>query len=166
LKSSREIIFSNSWVELILRWILGVTFIYASFNKIIDPEHFAKIIYCYYLFPDYSINLIAIVLPFFELFSGLSLILGFYPRSAALIINGMLLAFIIAVSINLARGHQFDCGCFSFDDAGYTYSALQVLVRDVMFFILGLQVLFYGRRRKWCIRQTGSLLETISHKDA
>jgi len=162
LKSRREIIFSNTWIELILRWILGITFIYAGCNKIIDPEHFGKIIYGYYLFPDYSINLIAIVLPFFELFSGLSLILGFYPRSAALIINGMLLAFIIAVSINLARGHQFDCGCFSFDDAGYTYSALQVLVRDVIFFILGLQVLFYGRRRKWCIRQTGSLLETIS----
>jgi uncharacterized membrane protein YphA (DoxX/SURF4 family) len=147
-----------------LRWTLGITFIYASCHKIIDPEHFAKIIYGYYLFPDYAINLIALVLPFFELFSGLSLILGFYPRSAALIINGMLLAFIIAVSINLVRGHQFDCGCFSFDDAGYTYSALQLLVRNVIFFTLGMQLLFYGRRRKWCIRQTGSLLKTISPK--
>ncbi|MFC1489202.1 MauE/DoxX family redox-associated membrane protein [Thermodesulfobacteriota bacterium] len=162
MKSSREIIFFNSWIELIFRWVLGVSFIYASCNKIIDPEHFTKIIYGYYLFPGYSINLIAIVLPFFELFSGLFLILGVYPRSAALIINGMLLAFIIAVSINLVRGQQFDCGCFSFDDVGYTYSALQLLVRDVIFFILGTQVLFYGRRRKWCIRQTGGLLKTIS----
>jgi len=130
-----------------------------------DPEHFAKIIYGYYLFPGYAINLIAIVLPFFELFSGLSLIFGIYPRSAALIINGMLLAFIIAISINLARGHQFDCGCFSFDDTGYTYSALQLLVRDVIYFILGMQLLFYGGRRKWCVRQTGSLLKNTYSKN-
>ena len=165
MKSSREIIFFNSWIELIFRWILGVSFIYASWHKIVDPENFAKIIFGYYLFPGYTINLIAIVLPFIELFSGLFLILGVYPRSAALIINGMLLAFIIAISINLARGQQFDCGCFSFDDAGYTYSAVQLLARDIVYFILGIHLFLYGRYRKWCIRQTGSLLKNISPKN-
>ncbi|MBW1840314.1 MAG: DoxX family membrane protein [Deltaproteobacteria bacterium] len=147
-------------MELIARWVLGVIFLYASFHKIIDPEHFAKIVYGYYLFPDVSINLIAIVLPFVEFFSGLALILGIYPRSGALIINGMLLAFITALTINLARGHQFDCGCFSYGDRGYTYSAIQLLVRDIILFVLGLQVLFFDRQRKWCIRQTGSLYGT------
>ena len=102
---------SNNRLELIARWFLGIIFIYASYHKIIAPDHFAKIIYGYYLFPDFFINLIAIILPFLELFSGLALLLGIYPRSAALIINGMLLVFIIALSINLIRGQEFDCGC-------------------------------------------------------
>ena len=145
--------FENSWTELIARWILGITFIYASYHKIISPGDFAKIIYGYDLLPDGLINLIAIILPFVELFSGLALILGIYPLSAALIVNGMLLTFIIALSINLVRGHEFDCGCFSFGETEYTFSAVQLLVRDIMYFFLGLQVLFYDRCRRWCISQ-------------
>lgn len=145
--------FKNSWIELIARWILGITFIYASYHKIISPGDFAKIIYGYDLLPDVLINLIAIILPFVELFSGLALILGIYPVSAVLIVNGMLLTFIIALSINFVRGHEFDCGCFSFGKTGYSSSVLQLLVRDIMYFFLGLQVFFYNRFRRWCIRQ-------------
>ena len=145
-----------------VRWFLGVLFVFACFHKIASPAHFAKIIYGYYLFPDFSINIIAIVLPFLELFAGLALILGIYPRSAAVIINVMLLAFITVLSINLIRGQQFDCGCFSLGEAGYSYTAGQLLLRDVICFILGLQVIFYKGCRRWCFRQTGSIFKNIS----
>jgi putative oxidoreductase len=127
----------------------------------VAPAQFAKVIYGYYLFPDFSINLIAIVLPYLELFSGLALILGIYPRSAALIINALLLAFITALSINLIRGQEFDCGCFSFEEEGHSHSVLQMLVRDIIYLMLGLQVLFYKQSRKWCGRQSGSILKNI-----
>ena len=142
---------SNSWLELAVRWFLGITFVYASYHKIIAPAHFAKIIYGYYLFPDASINLIAIILPFLEFFSGLALLLGIYPRSATLIINGMLLAFIIAISINLIRGLEFDCGCFSFGDKGHISSARQLLVRDIIYFVFGLLLIFFDKQRRWSI---------------
>jgi len=99
-------LFQKAWFELIVRWLLGALFLVACYQKIIEPAHFAKIIYGYYLFPDAAINLIAIILPYVELFSGMALILGIYPRSAALIINAMLLAFIVAISINLIRDHR------------------------------------------------------------
>lgn len=150
-----------SWLELAARWFLGITFIYAGYHKIIAPDHFAKIIYGYYLFPDFSINLIAIILPFLELFSGLALLLGIYPRSAALIINGMLLAFIIALSINLIRGQEFDCGCFSFGEKGYISSAGQLLIRDIIYFVFGLQLLFFAKQRRWSILQSGSISKNI-----
>ena len=153
---------NNSWLELAARWFLGMIFLYASYHKIAAPAQFAKIIYGYYLFPDISINIIAIVLPFLELFSGLALILGIYPRSAALITNGMLLGFIIALSINLIRGQQFDCGCFSFGEGGHTYTVGQLLVRDIVFFVLGLQVLLFGNYRRWCLRQSGNILKNIA----
>jgi uncharacterized membrane protein YphA (DoxX/SURF4 family) len=131
-----------------VRWILGITFIYASFHKIISPADFAKIVYGYDLFPEIFINLIAIVIPFLELVAGFALIVGFYPRSAAIIINALLLAFITMLAINLIRGHEFDCGCFSAGQSGYTSSSEVTLVRDVIYFILGMQiVLFEGRRR-------------------
>lgn len=152
---------NNSWLELSVRWFLGIIFLYASYYKIVSPSHFAKIIYGYYLFPDIFINIIAIVLPFLELFSGLALILGIYPRSAAVIINGMLLGFIIALSINLIRGQQFDCGCFSFGESGHTYTVGQLLVRDIVFFVLGLHVLFFDHYRRWCLRQSGNILKNI-----
>lgn len=143
--------FDNSRIEVAARWILGITFIYASFHKIIAPADFAKILYGYDLFPGVLINLIAIILPFVELFSGLALILGIYPRSTALIVNGMLLGFIIALSINLVRGHEFHCGCFSSDQTGHTSSVELLLVRDIIYFVMGLQVFLYGRRRRACI---------------
>ena len=151
----------NSWSELCLRWFLGMLFIYASIHKIYTPAHFAKIIYGYYLFPDASINIIAIVLPFIELVAGLAMILGIYPRSAATVINGLLLCFIVLISINLIRGQQFDCGCFSVGETGYTYTPGQLLVRDLVLFPLGLQVMFFDSRRKWCVRQTGNLFKNL-----
>ncbi len=153
-------LFQNSWLELIVRWVLGTMFLFACYHKILDPAHFAKIIYGYYLFPEYSINMIAIILPYLELFAGIALILGVYPRSAVLILNIMLFGFIIAISINLIRGHEFDCGCFYFSESGPTFSTVQLLIRDIICFFLGLHVLFFPNHRKLCFRQSGGILSS------
>jgi uncharacterized membrane protein YphA (DoxX/SURF4 family) len=138
----------NSWVELAARWILGLTFIYASYHKILAPSDFAKIVYGYNLFPDAFVNLIAIIVPFLELVAGLSLIFGFYPRAAALIVNGLLIIFVVILSINLIRGHEFDCGCFSLQNSAYSASSESMIIRDFIYLVLGLQVFLYHRPRK------------------
>ena len=152
MSNLRQSIISNSWIELAARWILGFTFIYASFHKIISPADFAKIVYGYGLFPAGLISLIAIIIPFLELVGGLALLLGYYPRSAAVIINGLLLAFIVVLSINLVRGHEFDCGCFSAGQSGYASSPKVTLLRDIIYFILGLQVILFGGIRRMSIK--------------
>ena len=126
-------IFRNSWLELAARWILGLIFIYASYHKILFPADFAKIIYGYDLFPHGLINLIAIFLPFLELTAALALISGIYPRSAVLIVNGLLAAFIILLSVNLIRGHEFDCGCFAAQNSGATSATEITLIRDFIY---------------------------------
>ena len=148
-------IFQSDLLELGSRWILGLTFIYASYNKILFPADFAKIIYGYDLLPHALINLIAIILPFLELVSGLALILGVYPRSAVLIVNFLLLAFIILLSINLIRGHEFDCGCFAINNSESAGTTEVTLVRDFIYLALGLMVLCFRRRRRWCIQPAG-----------
>jgi len=152
LNNNLRNLLNNIWIEMVFRWILGITFIYASYYKIMAPEDFAKIIYGYNLFPEVLINLIAIILPFVELISGLSLLLGIYPRSAAFIINGLLLAFIFILMINIIRGHEFDCGCFSAEKTG---SPEMMVIRDVIYFIMGVQVFLFNGVRKACFIRLG-----------
>ena len=151
LNNSLHNVLSNSWIELAARWFLGATFIYASYSKILAPAVFAKIIYGYDLFPAVLINLFAIILPFVELIAGLALVIGFYPRSASLIINALLLAFIISLSINIIRGHEFDCGCFTINaDSQSTFSG-PLLIRDFFYLALGVYVFFFRYSRRLCL---------------
>lgn len=133
-------IMDNRRLELLVRWILGVTFVYASFHKIIAPAAFARIIYGYGLFPEVTVNVIAIVLPYIELVTGLALLTGLFPRAASLIIMVLLLSFIAAISINLLRGYEFNCGCFNSDNSNSAGSAGLTLVRDFVLLFICIQV--------------------------
>lgn len=126
----------GKWIEFSIRWILGLTFIAASIHKIVWPAEFAKILYGYDLFPQFSINLVAIVLPFVELVTGISLILNIYSKAATTLIGIMLTGFILAISINLARGHEFDCGCFSFGSENPLTGHKFILIRDIFLLVL------------------------------
>ncbi|MCX6356452.1 MAG: DoxX family membrane protein [Candidatus Aureabacteria bacterium] len=125
---------------LILRLFLGGLFIYASVHKLQDPVAFSKIIYNYKILPGFLINMSAIVLPGVELVAGIMLIIGFMSRGAALIITASLLVFICAISYNLARGLEFDCGCFSFSRSTKG-AAVDLLIRDLIFLAMALRML-------------------------
>ena len=142
-------LFSNPWSELFARWVLGLVFLGACFHKIANPAQFAKIIYGYQLVPEIAINLTAIILPFLELYAGAALILGIYPKSAALLVNLMLLGFSVLITINLIRGHEFDCGCFTMSDTQSTSAAMTLLIRDVGCLIVGCFVMTFRGELKW-----------------
>lgn len=145
-----ELLKVNPWLELVFRVLLGAMFIYAGFSKLTEPAAFAKIIYGYQLFPEIIINLTAIILPFVEVFTGLALITGVWPRSSAAILGGLLLMFVVAISINLIRGHEFDCGCFSVDGKTGNRSAEMLLVRDIVWFLIAVSVVRFNGKRKFC----------------
>ena len=128
-------------ILFVIKLTLGITFIYSSYHKIADPAEFAKILYGYAIFPGGSINILAITIPFVELIAGFSLILGMFPKSALLIINGLLLVFILMIGFNLLRGHQFDCGCFVFSSQPHTLSNVYLLIRDFLLLISGIYLL-------------------------
>lgn len=147
LNKMYQILFGNQRLEFAARLILGVTFIYASYHKILAPAEFAKLVYGYDLFPHNTINLIAIIIPFIELMSGIALITGTFPRSVSLIIMGMLIVFIIVISINIIRGHEFDCGCFSLATNQNANSAFYILGRNFILLIMGICIFLYGLDR-------------------
>ena len=97
---------------LIARLILGGVFVYAGFLKMRSPLEFADNIAAYQLLPAGAINLLALGLPFFEIFCGLLVLTGFHIRIGATGISTMLLVFMMAIALALKKGLAIDCGCF------------------------------------------------------
>jgi hypothetical protein len=123
----------------------------AALPKILDPPAFAHMIYNYKLLPGGAINLLALTMPWIELLSGLTLILGVWKREAAVLIGLMLLVFIGAIAVNLARGHAIDCGCFDVREAGKTEAQRLtdmrwVILRDIGMLAMVGQVLIATKR--------------------
>ena len=85
---------SNKYLLIALRIIVGGFFMYASFDKLMNQEEFAKAIYNYKFLPAGLINIFAIVLPYLELITGLLLIAGIYLRGSSMLIVIMLVMFI------------------------------------------------------------------------
>jgi putative oxidoreductase len=102
----------NRYFLFVVRLVLGFLFIFASIEKISQPEEFARSITYYHLLPIALVNLVALLLPWIELLAGLFLLLGILPRGSALLLLLLLGIFIVAIGISLARGLDISCGCF------------------------------------------------------
>jgi uncharacterized membrane protein YphA (DoxX/SURF4 family) len=123
------------YIALMLRLYLGGVFLYASTHKINHAGEFAETIASYQLVPFWAVNAVALLLPWTEFFSGLMLIVGLRTRAAAALIAGMLVVFIVAVSINLFRGAPIDCGCFRALEDPISW---QTVVRDLVWLAMAL----------------------------
>jgi len=121
---------------LVARLVLGGVFIYASLDKIQHPELFAEAVYNYQLSPEVAVNLVALWLPWVELLSGGLLVLGVWVRGSSLILSGLMVVFLASLGINLARGLDIHCGCFT--TQGSDPLTIFTLLRDSLFLLLAL----------------------------
>ena len=111
---------ASSWLTVRVQIALGLFFVVAALPKLVDPPSFAHMIYNYRLVPGALVNLMALVMPWLELLAGLALILGIWTRTSAGLVGALLLVFLVAISLNLARGNAIDCGCFDVAQANKT----------------------------------------------
>jgi len=101
--------------------LCGSFFIWAAVPKIASPFTFAKNIWNYNLVPDIFINSMGLTLPWIEILTGIGIVIGLnfrklrphLLRGSSLIISVLLVIFIIAISTNVIRNHEFECGCTS-----------------------------------------------------
>lgn len=124
-----------------VRIILGVIFIYASYDKISHPKAFAEVVYNYQILPDKLINLTAIFLPWIELMIGLFLIAGFWMPGTVIWSNILLVIYIGALGFNLARGLDINCGCFS--TTNVSSINIEHILWDAVFLTLSIFLSFY-----------------------
>ena len=123
-----------------LRLLLGGIFIWASWDKIRAPAAFAEIIANYQLLPEAAIPVVSVWLPWVEAMCGLCLVTGVGAAGAALLVNLLLVGFIAALSLNLARGIDVNCGCFSLAAAAPGSVPLEI-ARDAVLLAVGIVVL-------------------------
>jgi len=108
---------SSPWLVRLCRIAVGVVFVAAALAKIGDPAAFATQIHHFRLAPASAENAIALFLPWIELLTGLALVLGVRARSGAWLAAGLMVVFTALVASAMARGLNFECGCFGTADA-------------------------------------------------
>ncbi len=135
----------NLWVHRLLAWALGAIFLYAAIPKVLDPRPLLTIIWGYRLLPAGPINLVAMYMPWLELFVALGLVSGILRRGAAFWAFFLLTVFELALLVNAFRGVNVACGCFS-QSAEDVHNAWFLVLRDLPMWLAAAVLLFFAPR--------------------
>jgi uncharacterized membrane protein YphA (DoxX/SURF4 family) len=138
------------------RWILGILFIYTGLVKAINPVDFLKLIRQYELVENYMLlNLVAVIIPWLEVFCGFLLLAGIAVRGTALTLLGMLAPFTVivlkrALAIQSLQSIafcavKFDCGC----GMGEVFICQKLTENSLMIFMLFMLLIGYGKKYCW-----------------
>ncbi len=122
-----------AWLPVAARLVLAIVFIYASIDKIRHPAAFAQALYNYRILPGASINLVALTLPWLELLTGILLAAGIWMPGAVMLSTGLLVVFMAAMGLSIARGLNVACGCFSTN--GSESLTFWTILRDAAFLV-------------------------------
>jgi uncharacterized membrane protein YphA (DoxX/SURF4 family) len=138
----------RAWPRMLLvlgRVVLGAIFIIAAFTKLyfnggwhFGDYHFffGMAINSYNLLPVWAVELLARVLPWFELALGAWLLLGIGLRWSGMIASALLLVFIGAMTNAYIKGLEIMCGCFGNNEKLGPWT----LIRDSSMLVLALAV--------------------------
>ncbi len=99
-------------MQVLLSIGLSIVFLTSAVPKLRHPKGFILAVLEYRILPVRLSWWYARVLPPLELLLALLLLSGTAVRLAASVVSLLLLSFMIAVGINMARGRNLDCHCF------------------------------------------------------
>jgi len=140
--------FSNTYLQITLRVIVGGIFIYSSIGKLFSPEEFAKIIYNYDFLPLFLVNIFAITFSYLQFVTGVLLIFGVFKKGNSAILITLLVVFLIALIQAYARGLDINCGCFSLDTDVSKNDILERIVEDVILLIPAVIIFIFSDKKK------------------
>ncbi len=122
-----------------MRLFLGGLFIFSGVMKLKNPELFAIDIHNYQILTDPCPSLVALTLPWLEVFAGLGLIVRRCYLGGLVILAGSLIAFNLALGSAWIRGLEISCGCFG--DSGETTNYPVAIGRN--FVLFGIAVVLF-----------------------
>ena len=116
-------------IEWVLRVAVAAVFIYAGILKARDTQQFALDVQNYQL-TSWTISiLVAVYLPWLEIFAGLAVLVRRLYSGALVALLGMTLVFLVAIRSAWARDLDISCGCFGKEVVKVSYPNL--IARDV-----------------------------------
>jgi len=138
---------SSIGVSRFMQYILGGVFIFSGLQKISNLNGFLLVVKNYKLLPASAENWIAIILPWIEFIIGSLLLLGIYIRHSALSAFMILILFILVITINIVRGIEFSCGCFSLSlEKSNKITTIGWLLRDFILLLMSGYVYWNGKK--------------------
>ena len=133
----------NPYLILLIRCLLGLVFVYASYDKILDPWKFARDIANYHIVPFGLENSIAIILPWLELLIGAGIILGIFLDGSVVLSGSFLILFIFMIFQAMMRGFNIECGCGLKEGEMVGWSK----ILENIVFLGASYIVFYSRNR-------------------
>ena len=133
----------NPYLILLIRCLLGLVFVYASYDKILDPGKFARDIANYHIVPFDLENSIAIILPWLELLIGAGIILGIFLDGSVVLSGSFLILFIFMIFQAMMRGFNIECGCGLKEGEMVGWSK----ILENIVFLGASYIIFYSRNR-------------------
>jgi len=118
-------------IHWVCRCLLAGVFIYSGYVKTAATLQFAAAIDRYRIVPEQYSYPIAQYFPWVEIALGLILLSGLKIRWSSIAAAGLMMFFIVLLSITLYRGIDTNCGCFGFGDR----ITWKTLLRDGSFFV-------------------------------
>jgi uncharacterized membrane protein YphA (DoxX/SURF4 family) len=125
-------------VGTVVRLGLAAVWLTSGILKAVDPDQTYVAVRAYDVLPMAGVEVVAALLPWFEIALGVLILIGAGLRLVAALSAALLLAFIAGVVQAWARGLSIDCGCFGGGGAvaqGQT-AYVQELLRDIGFIVL------------------------------
>ncbi len=124
----------NDAPRTIVRWLLGGIFVAAGVAKLLHPADFFSDLGSYRVpFPPMFLRVVAVSLPWLEVFSGLGLLANFWPETIRPLVSGLWLIFVVMLGQALARGLDLNCGCFGSGAHGWFERPDVAFVRAILF---------------------------------
>ena len=123
------------WCSVVLSVAFGLIWIYAGVRKVMDPFLFLLDVRSFQMLVDPWAAWLALCLPWLEIMAGLCLIIRRFYMAALLVLNGLLVAFLIAIISAMMRGLDISCGCFGKSENATNYAEL--ITRDILLLVWG-----------------------------
>ena len=154
-------------VAVLLRLLVGGTFIFSGVTKLLSHSEFVDTVNSYHILPHSLATAYGVTLPWAELVVGAYLLLGILIRPSAVVVILMGMSFMVANVSAIVRGDE-QCGsCFG---EAVTFPAWQSLIVDVLIMIAALYLLTVGGGKgmlgfdSWSARRQHKMI-AISRKE-
>lgn len=135
---------------IVLRVLLAGVFLWAGVAKLVDAQAFADGVRGFRLFPEMTVNVLAMVVPVIEIAAGLLLMSPRGCRVGALLAGGLALCFVGLFAWVAYQGISVHCSCFG--AFGEVTSPAVGMARGAVLLAMAAAVYGHGVRRAFLTR--------------